>query len=106
MAEYGDWHKDPDGQWRHPRYPKGGDRQHPEVEAGYCRTHNGAWLNIDGKVIELNFNELGFLLGQLIKANQTAQAENSRLWKEKEAIMIAEDGYVPPVYGYKGRRIN
>lgn len=106
MADHGDWHKDPGGQWRHPRYPKGGDRQHPDVGAGYNEETNGAWINVDGQMVELNFNELGFLMRQLYYANATAQAENARLWKEKEAILIEEEGYVPPIYGYKGRRIN
>lgn len=106
MADHGDWHKDPDGQWRHPRYPKGGDRQNRFVDAGYCEETNGARIWVNGEAVDLNFNELGFLMRQLYAINATAQAENVRLWKEKEAILIREEGYVPPIYGYKGRRIN
>ncbi len=105
MTRSDGWYKDTDGVWRNPRYPKGGKKPHPDIDAGYNEETNGAWINVNGDAVELNFNELQWLMHQLYNANATAQAENSRLWKEKEAIMIEEDGYVPPVY-QRGRRIN
>lgn len=91
MSKYGDWEKESDGVWRHPRYPRGGDKQHSEVDAGYDQTTNGAWIEVKGERVLLTFGELGFLQGQLIRARQTAQKENSRLWQEKAAIIEAEE---------------
>lgn len=99
------WTKEADGVWRHPRYPAGQERQAEGVDLQYNEERNGATLSVHGQDIELSWNELQFLLTQGIRANQQAAAENSRLYKEKEAIMIAEDGYVPPVY-VRGRRVS
>lgn len=100
------WTKEEDGVWRTPRYPKGGRKEHPDVSVSYCEETNGALLYINDEYAKLDFNEMGSLIRQLYYVNAIAQAENVRLWEEKQAIMVKEDGYEPPRYGYKGRRIN
>jgi hypothetical protein len=90
--------KTPDGVWRHPRYPKGKPDTKEGLSLVYDAEMNGAVLTLDGRSVPLSFGELSFLSDQLLAARRQAQEENSRLWKEKEAIGQAEEGIEPAVY--------
>ncbi len=100
MAEqqYPGWHKDPDGVWRNPRYPRGGNHPKDGLSIVYDAEMNGAVLTVDGHISPFSFGELQNLNEQLLAVRRQAQDENSRLWKEKEQIMHVEDGIEPAVY--------
>jgi len=91
MSKYGAWAKESDGVWRHPRYPKGGPRQHPEIEIRYEDDFNGATLTVGDTLVALTHGNLRSLIDQCIQVNKQIQAENSVLWAEKVAIIEVEE---------------
>lgn len=96
--QYPGWTKDPDGQWRHPRYPKGSKSQKDGLSIVYDEEMNGAVITVDGHSTPLSFWELSNFLGQAHDIRKMAQDENSRLWAEKEQVLLVEEGIEPAVY--------
>jgi hypothetical protein len=103
--QYPGWTKDPDGQWRNPRYPRGSSSRKEGLSIAYDEEINGAVITVDGKSTPVSFWELSNFLDDAYKARVLAQAENSRLWQEKEQVLFVEEGLEPAVY-VRGRLQN
>lgn len=96
--QYPGWTKDPDGQWRNPRYPRGSKSRREGLSIVYDEEINGAVITVEGYSVPLSFWELSNFLDDAWSARRQAQEENSRLWKEKEQVLLVEDGVEPAVY--------
>lgn len=96
--QYPGWSKDPDGQWRHPRYPRGSSSRKEGLSIVYDEEINGAVITVDGHSVPLSFWELSNFLDDAYRARAQGQAENARLFKEKEQVLLVEEGIEPAVY--------
>lgn len=96
--QYPGWTKDPDGQWRHPRYPRGSSSRKEGLSIAYDEEINGAVITVDGNSTPLSFWELSNFLDDAHKARVLAQAENALLFKEKEQVLLVEEGIEPAIY--------
>ena len=103
--QYPGWTKDPDGQWRNPRYPRGSSSRREGLSIVYDEEANGAVITIEGYSVPLSFWELSSFLGDAQSVHAKAQEENARLWKEKEQVLFIEEGIEPAVY-VRGRLQN
>jgi hypothetical protein len=103
--QYPGWTKDPDGQWRNPRYPRGSSSRKEGLSITYDEEINGAVITVDGHSTPLSFWELSNFLDDAHRSRVLAQAENARLWKEKEQVLFVEEGIEPAVY-VRGRLQN
>jgi hypothetical protein len=96
--QYPGWTKDPDGQWRNPRYPRGSSSRKEGLSIVYDDEINGAVITVEGHSVPLSFWELSNFLNDAYTARAQGQAENARLWKEKEQVLFVEEGIEPAVY--------
>lgn len=103
--QYPGWTKEPDGQWRNPRYPRGSGSHKEGLTITYDEEINGAVITVDGHSSPLSFWELSNFVTDALQAHKTAQEENARLWKEKEQVLFIEESIEPAVY-VRGRLQN
>jgi hypothetical protein len=69
---------------------------HEEVlDLAYDNETNGARLLVAGGTVGLDRGGLGFLDGMAVDVREECQAENARLWTEKEARLLAEGAGTP-----------